>query len=443
MIETLICGETAATLYQLGELRRSAFVDVTVTSPPYNIGIKYADDVKDDFREDDYRTWSREWMYALLRLTKPQGHFFLNVGAIPKKPTRPFDLLVEALGAGWKLQNTFHWVKSISVPGKNEGEWISRGQFKPINSPRFVNDCHEYVFHFTPNGDSPLDRLAVGVPFQDKTNIERWAGKKDKRCRGNVWLVAGAPGDEDGRWLALLVDAEGSICVNISRPSGKSPQHCPVVTVNNTNLRLLEIANELTGGMGTIRPVTPPAEHALIQGTRPCHVLSFTADAALTLIARMYPWLIVKQRQARLALHIGSRKRDAPPTGRERLSSEEITHRERICDMWKALNAGHDVDVSAVEEPTMVWDRGNFWFCPYKTIRSAALQRPHPATFPVELAEMAIKIAGCPPVVMDPFVGSGSTALAAKMNNSHEHGEFVGIDKSPTYIESTKLLLQS
>ncbi len=30
---------------------------------------------------------------------------------------------------------------------------ISRGHFKPINSPRFLNDCHEYVFHLTPNGN--------------------------------------------------------------------------------------------------------------------------------------------------------------------------------------------------------------------------------------------------------------------------------------------------
>jgi site-specific DNA-methyltransferase (adenine-specific) len=91
--------------------------------------------------------------------------------------------------SGWKLQNVFHWVKSISYQERGSGGWVSRGQFTPINSARFVNDMQEHVFHLTPWGSSPLDRLAVGVPYQDKSNVERWAGKADKRCAGNVWFI--------------------------------------------------------------------------------------------------------------------------------------------------------------------------------------------------------------------------------------------------------------
>jgi site-specific DNA-methyltransferase (adenine-specific) len=36
----------------------------------------------------------------------------------------------------------------------------------------------------------PLDRVAIGVPYQDKTNIARWAGSgRDRRCRGNTWFI--------------------------------------------------------------------------------------------------------------------------------------------------------------------------------------------------------------------------------------------------------------
>lgn len=66
------------------------------------------------------------------------------------------------------------------------------GHYKPINSGRFLNDCHEYVFHLSKSGEVPLDRLAVGVPYQDKSNIARWKGKgkkEDKRCRGNTWFI--------------------------------------------------------------------------------------------------------------------------------------------------------------------------------------------------------------------------------------------------------------
>ncbi|HEV8573317.1 MAG TPA: site-specific DNA-methyltransferase, partial [Dehalococcoidia bacterium] len=58
------------------------------------------------------------------------------------------------------------------------------------NSARFLNDCQEYIFHFTKSGKVPLDRLAVGVPYQDKTNVTRWqkAGA-DRHCRGNTWFI--------------------------------------------------------------------------------------------------------------------------------------------------------------------------------------------------------------------------------------------------------------
>ena len=61
---------------------------------------------------------------------------------------------------------------------------------KPINSTRYVNDCHEYIVHLTKSGDVPLDRLAVGVEYQDKSNVSRWnSAGQDLRCRGNTWFV--------------------------------------------------------------------------------------------------------------------------------------------------------------------------------------------------------------------------------------------------------------
>lgn len=67
---------------------------------------------------------------------------------------------------------------------------IAVGHFKPIVSNRFLNDCHEYIFHFTKEGNATLDKLSVGIPYQDKTNIGRWkSAKDDKRDRGNTWFI--------------------------------------------------------------------------------------------------------------------------------------------------------------------------------------------------------------------------------------------------------------
>ena len=67
---------------------------------------------------------------------------------------------------------------------------LALGHYKPINSPRFVNDCHEFIFHFSPSGRTPLDRLALGVPYQDQSNVTRWqAAQGGRRCRGNTWFL--------------------------------------------------------------------------------------------------------------------------------------------------------------------------------------------------------------------------------------------------------------
>ena len=39
-------------------------------------------------------------------------------------------------------------------------------------------------------GDLPLDRLAIGVAYQDPSNVARWAkGVGGLRCRGNTWFL--------------------------------------------------------------------------------------------------------------------------------------------------------------------------------------------------------------------------------------------------------------
>jgi site-specific DNA-methyltransferase (adenine-specific) len=166
--------------------------DVVVTSPPYNLGIDYRT-FKDVAPRAEFLQWCMEWTREIRRVLADDGSFFLNVGAAPKNPLMPHQLLL-ALTEGeaplFVLQNTFHWIKSITIETR-DGHSLSAGHFKPINSRRFVNDCHEYVFHLTKQGDVPLDRRAAGVPYQDKSNIARWGhtGGEDLRCRGNTWFI--------------------------------------------------------------------------------------------------------------------------------------------------------------------------------------------------------------------------------------------------------------
>ncbi len=163
-------------------------VDLVVTSPPYNLGISYST-YQDRRTPEDYLGWCVAWAGEVKRLLKPDGAMFLNVGASPKNPWMPHELVL-ALRNLYTLQNTIHWIKSITVETR-DGRTVSAGHFKPINSKRYVNDCHEYVFHLTKEGECKLDRKAAGVPYQDKSNIARWGhtGGVDRRCRGNTWYI--------------------------------------------------------------------------------------------------------------------------------------------------------------------------------------------------------------------------------------------------------------
>jgi len=170
-------------------------VDVVVTSPPYNLGTSYSS-YDDTMGRVDYVEWMGQWGQAISEILADEGSLFLNIGGKPTDPWGPFEVLFRLRGH-FVLQNTIHWIKSIAIRKEDVGRYpgisgnVSVGHYKPINSTRYINDCHEYIFHLTKNGRVALDRLAVGVEYQDKSNIDRFgsANRSDSRCRGNTWFV--------------------------------------------------------------------------------------------------------------------------------------------------------------------------------------------------------------------------------------------------------------
>ena len=172
----------------------SRSVSAMVTSPPYNLGIRYRT-YDDSLPKRRYLSWTGEWIGAAARVLDPAGSLFLNVGGKPTDPWTALDV-AQAARRHLSLQNTIHWIKSIAIDRDAAGEAVKLGadvaigHYKPINSDRFINDCHEFIFHFTPKGRTPLDRRAIGVAYQDASNIARWrSGGSNRRCRGNTWFV--------------------------------------------------------------------------------------------------------------------------------------------------------------------------------------------------------------------------------------------------------------
>jgi DNA modification methylase len=180
----LLHGDCLKTLPTLAE----GSVDLVVTSPPYNLGISYKT-FKDTAPREEFLTWCRAWAAEVKRVMTDDASFFLNVGASAVSPLMPHQLII-ALTDGddplFVLQNTFHWIKSITVETR-AGENISAGHFKPINSKRYVNDCHEYVFHLTKTGGVELDRR----PTKRSTPATRTARIR-RRSPWRLWSSASA-----------------------------------------------------------------------------------------------------------------------------------------------------------------------------------------------------------------------------------------------------------
>ncbi len=170
-------GDCLAILPQL----EGGLADVVVTSPPYNLDLAYGA-YRDSKPEAAYLDWLVEVALAVRRVMRPDASFFLNIAGSSNRPWLPFELIVR-LRPHFVLQNHITWIKAVSIGMDGVGH------HKPLPGRRFLNHNHEHVFHLTMSGDVKLDRLAIGVPFKDKSNIARRGHAQDARCRGNTWFI--------------------------------------------------------------------------------------------------------------------------------------------------------------------------------------------------------------------------------------------------------------
>ena len=82
--------------------------------------------------------------------------------------------------------------------------------------------------------------------------------------------------------------------------------------------------------------------------------------------------------------------------------------------------------------------RGDTWFIPYPTVRSKAQKFSHPGTFPLDLPRWCIRLHGKPgAVVLDPFMGTGTTLVAAGL----EGASGIGIELDPAYVATARARL--
>jgi len=86
-------------------------VDLIVTSPPYNIGTKYAT-YDDSIPYEKYLEFSKKWLRKCYKLAQSDGRLCLNIPLDKNKPTKQSvcaDLTTIAKRVGWKYECTVVW----------------------------------------------------------------------------------------------------------------------------------------------------------------------------------------------------------------------------------------------------------------------------------------------------------------------------------------------
>lgn len=227
-------------------------IDVIVTSPPYNLNKAYGS-YNDNKERTKYLDWLRDVAELSYSVLKDDGSFFLNIGGTPSDSMLPFEVVGKFKEANYRLQNTIHWIKSISFEKADVGKMntirdYSIGHFKPIVSERYLTDLHEYIFHFTKTANVKLDKRAIGVPYQDKTNIGRWkSATQDKRDRGNAWFIPYSTIQESRPHPAVFPEKLPYLCIRLHGLEKDMVVYDPFMGIGTTALACIRLGVNYIG----------------------------------------------------------------------------------------------------------------------------------------------------------------------------------------------------
>ena len=134
-------------------------VHLVVTSPPYNVGKEYDEDL--DLNE--YREFLKRVFREVKRVLVPGGRLCINIANLGRKPYLPLHIYIiqDMLELGFLMRGEIIWKKAGGgSPSTAWGSWLS------AKNPT-LRDQHEYILVFS------KDTFTRQNPFGRKSTISR------------------------------------------------------------------------------------------------------------------------------------------------------------------------------------------------------------------------------------------------------------------------------
>ena len=139
-LDVIYCGDAL----ELFKSIDTASIDLIVTSPPYNLGVKY-DSCEDWMSWPDYYDWCRLWIRQCFRVLKPDGRFCLNhylsCGTAKTRSNPLMNLNGICVDVGFKEHGIALWTESSTCKRTAWGSWLSA-------SAPYLSSPHECISVF-------------------------------------------------------------------------------------------------------------------------------------------------------------------------------------------------------------------------------------------------------------------------------------------------------
>lgn len=380
----VICGDNFDVLSQF----ESDWVDSVVTDPPY--GLRFMGK-RWDYEVPSVGLWSE-----VLKVLKPGGHALVACGTRTQH-----RMAVNLEDAGFEIRDLVAWVYGSGFPKSHDvSKAIDKGRREKVRTP-MGRTGNKYAKGLG-DGRPWMERAAINGYHEHDSDIPA----TDSARQWQGWGTALKPSME--LWTLCRKPFRGTVAENVLKygTGAMNIDGCRVGTEKNWPASRRYAPGQMAGGCGALGGETVDAPNDG-KGRWPANIIHDGSEEVVGLFPVMH----------KSGAHHGDSGSAA-----------------RFFYCAKASKSERNAGLEGMEErikPLM----GDYKNNPGRnTPKSSPTPRAnhHPTVKPVSLMRYLCRLI-TPPLgtVLDPFMGSGSTGIAAQM----EGFEFIGIEKDEDYYK--------